>query len=985
MHTDNLQGFRLSPQQRRLWLLRGHERTSGFRACCAVRVEGAFDARTLKSALSELVARHEILRTTFVRLPGMSFPLQTVAEKPDLLLREYDLSGAPEVERRARANELFKEAGRAAFDPGSGPVLQAFLLALAPTEHLLILSLPALHADAAGLRNLVRNLGVYYTSLREGGAVEDEPLQYADLSEWQNELLESEESEAGREYWRELWRRHDVAALLDVSLPFEKRPTPGAPFSPRALDLSVGAALSEKVDEVAREYGSTTETVLLACWQTLLWRLTGASEVLVGYVADQRKYDELRDALGLFAKTLPAVARFDQELRFDAVLSRLRQSVGDASGWQEYFTGEELWAAQGRPDFIPFAFEFEEGYAERFGDLTLRVLKSEVCADRFRVKLSARALGDGLSLSVRYDASVVGRLGVAALSRSLLALLSSSASEPAARASALGLHDARGLRRLVLRSRSPHAAAAAPLFQDLFASWAAAKPDAVAARREDRQVTYAELDRRSNQLARFLRRAGVGPEKVVALYLPRGIGLVVAVLGVLKAGGAYLPLDLSSPAERLRLMVEDSGAVAVLSETGHEAALDGVGLRVGLEAEWPRISRESPEAFEGGASGQNLAYVIYTSGSTGRPKGVMVEHAGLANYLAWALSVYPAGEGAGSPVHSPAAFDLTVTSLLAPLAAGSRVLLLGEGPGASPLAETLRRDGDFGLVKLTPAHVEAMEAELGAAGLAGRARSLVIGGEALRWSSLRAWREHAPATRLINEYGPTEAVVGCSTYEVGAGKVEPEGEMVPIGRAIAGSSLYVSDGQGRLAPEWVWGELWVGGRGLARGYLGAAALTAERFVPDAWAGRGGARAYRTGDVGRWGASRQLEYGGRADRQVKVRGYRVEPGEVESALSEVKWVRGAAVEATEGAGGVTQLVAYVACAEDADDGPAAQGNGAEAAGGRRIPAGAVARLREHLLGRLPEYMVPSEYVTVAGSLPLTRNGKVDREALQALAL
>jgi non-ribosomal peptide synthase protein (TIGR01720 family) len=345
----------------------------------------------------------------------------------------------------------------------------------------------------------------------------------------------------------------------------------------------------------------------------------------------------------------------------------------------------------------------------------------------------------------------------------------------------------------------------------------------------------------------------------------------------------------------------------------------------------------------------------------------MVEHGGLSHYLSWVLSEYPAGEGGGAPAHSPVAFDLTVTSLLAPLAAGSQVVLVQEGPGASRLLEVLQREDDFGLLKLTPAHLEALEVGLTARGLAGRARALIVGGEALRWKTVRGWRECAPETRIINEYGPTEAVVGCCTYEIKDSveqierRCEAEGEMVPIGRAIAGSSIYVVDARGWLTPQWIWGELWIGGGGLARGYLGEPELTAERFVPDPFAARAGARCYRSGDRGRWGAAGQLDYGGRVDRQVKVRGYRIELGEIEAVVGLHADVGEAIVVAGKEVSGEARLVCYVTPKPSHEL--------------------RVAELREYLQSKFPGYMVPSAFVTL-NSFPLTPNGKVDRRALPA---
>jgi amino acid adenylation domain-containing protein len=978
-----------------------------------VRVEGSLDKRKLKEAIGELVARHEILRTTFNRLPGMSFPLQVVADAEAHSLREYDLTTLTAAERERRIEAIFDEASRLNFELERGPLFHVFLIAASPSEHVLILSLSSLIADAASLRNLIGQLGSYYTSLASGATLtDDEPLQYADLAEWQNELLESEE--AGQEYWRGYWRKLNAPALLRMRLPFERRTSPHECFSPRTLTVKPNPALSEKIETLARTHDTSISTVLMACWQALLWRLTGEPDILVGYVAACRKYEELRDALGLFAKTLPAVTRFDGDLRWSELLKHLHQTLNESSDWQDYFTADELSAPAGEPGFIPFTFDFEEEYATRFADLRVRVNEISSHTEPFALRLSVRRHDAALWLTLDYDARRLRLRSAARLARQLVALISGVCSDPSAPISHLPLLDSRQRRRLLRRGRGPLPASSANLvpFHDLFSRQAAQTPEAVAAEDEHGQVTYAELDRRSESLARYLRGQGVGTEAVVALYLPRSLRLIESVLGVLKAGGAYLPLDTSSPTERVRMMVEDAGVRVVLSESGAEEAVAGLresGVQViGLGCEWESIESEldskDEEAVRSGVSAENLAYVIYTSGSTGRPKGVMVTHGGLSHYLSWALSAYPLAEGSGcSPVHSSPAFDLTVTSLLGSLAAGGRALLLGEGVGVEVLVEALRDRADFSVVKLTPSHLEALTTSLGADALGGRARALVIGGEALHEASVEAWRQHAPETRLINEYGPTEAVVGCTTYEVqqltgevraevraaaGGGEGESsekrdETRDVAIGRAISGASVYVVDESGELVAEGVMGECLVGGRGLARGYLGRAELTAERFVPDEWGGELGARLYRTGDVVRWGERGELEYVGRRDGQVKVRGYRVELGEVEAVLRGQVGVKEAAVAMMGG-----RLVAYVALDDEGEGGSASKDDGASA--GKSKGEGEsgskgerwVERLRAALLERLPEYMVPVGWLWVS-KLPLNVNGKIDRAKLADL--
>src|SRR6185369_2813058 len=493
---------------------------------------------------------------------------------------------------------------------------------------------------------------------------------------------------------------------------------------------------------------------------------------------------------------------------------------------------------------------------------------------------------------------------------------------------------------------------------ELFAQQAQLTPHETALSDGERRMSYAELDAQSNRLAHHLRNFGVGPEVRVGVCLRRSLDMVTAVLGVLKAGGAYVPLDPSYPTERLSFMLEDAAAPVLLTE---ESLVDELPSHWGhvlcLDSEAEAIAAYGAEELDSGASAENLAYVIYTSGSTGKPKGVMVTHGGLTNYLNWAVRAYDVDGGAGAPVHSPLGFDLTVTSLFAPLIGGRGVMLLPEDEGVDALAEALVAEREFSLVKLTPSHLDALHSRLDGRRLARAAKTLVLGGEALAGEAIEWWRTNAPETRFVNEYGPTETVVGCCVYEVPAGEA-PAGA-VPIGRPIANTRLYVLDRRLQPVPAGVAGELYIAGDGVSRGYLNRPDLTAETFLPNPFGDTPGARMYKSGDAARFRDEGTLDFLGRLDDQVKLRGYRVELGEVEAVLRRHRSVREAAASLHKGASGDVALVGYVV-GEDGD-------------------APDATTLREFLKDKLPEYMIPSAFVAL-DALPLTANGKVNRNAL-----
>jgi amino acid adenylation domain-containing protein len=484
-------------------------------------------------------------------------------------------------------------------------------------------------------------------------------------------------------------------------------------------------------------------------------------------------------------------------------------------------------------------------------------------------------------------------------------------------------------------------------------------PKTIALASVDETLTYADLNSRANRLAHRLRALGVGPDVLVGLCVGRSADMVVGLLAVLKAGGAYVPLDPAYPAERLAFMLEDARLSVLLTHEAVHGRLPSTAATViSLDRDREAIDQELDTNLPDGAGLSDLAYVIYTSGSTGRPKGAMIHHGGLANYLAWASRAYSVVEGQGAPVHSSISFDLTVTAVLAPLIVGRRVDLLDEDLGIEQLSEALRHNGDYSLVKITPAHLVWLGDQLDPGSAAGRTRAFVIGGEQLTSEHIAFWQRHAPETELINEYGPTETVVGCCIYRV------PRDQLIsgpiPIGRPIANTRLYVVDRYLEPVPVGAQGELYIGGAGVARGYLNGPGLTAERFIPDPFGGEPGGRLYRTGDLARWRPDGNLEYLGRVDRQIKVRGYRIEPAEIEEALGRHTMVRDAVVVPREDVPGDRRLVAYLV-----------------AVAGQPVPV--EAELRRFLRSSLPEPMIPAAYV-VLQSLPLTPNGKVDREAL-----
>ncbi|HEX8161805.1 MAG TPA: amino acid adenylation domain-containing protein, partial [Pyrinomonadaceae bacterium] len=959
------EGFRLSSQQKRIW--RAQQR-SGRHLCsqAALLLDGPLRAEALRAALREIVARHEILRTTFLQQPGIKFPFQIVNDEPALSWRELDLSGWGAAEREEKIESLLLEGRERAFDLERGPAVRASLLALSADRHLLSLTLPALCADGPTLQKLAREIALRYGATSAGDDAGDEPLQYVDFTEWQAELLEADDQEAraGSDYWRE------QAALpgASPSLPYEAQPPALAAFEIDSFTTEIAAHDAARVEAVAQALGASAELLLLACWQTLLWRLAAQPSVVTYKVCDGRNYDELRDACGPFAAALPVRCDFEDGSGFHEILDRVRRSASDAERWQAYFPHQWPEGPEGA-DAPQYVFEFEELPAGLSAPgLSVSVHKRQSCPDRFKIKLSCVRRAGALALEFHYDSALFRRDDIVRVARHFETLLEGVLGGPRRAADEFELLDEEERRRILAgfsRARASHASDRC--VHELFEAQAERTPERAAVVSGGRRLSYARLNAESNRVASLLRRGGVGPDATVALLLERSAEVVVALLGVLKSGGAYLPLNPESPPERLSGQLAQAGARVVVTQRELLSRLpDFGGEVVCLDRDRAVLEREPATNPARVAAPDNLAYVIYTSGSTGVPKGVAVTHRNLSNYTEFILRELggdsPPGGGLQFAHVSAIEADLGNTCLFPSLASGGCLHLLDY-----ETATDGARFADYcaahaiDVLKIVPTHLAALLASAEDARLLPR-KFLFVGGEALTLDLARRVREAAGGCRVINHYGPTETTVGSLTFPLGVGAGDAAADTIPIGRPVANTEVYVLDGRLRPVPAGVAGELYVGGRGVARGYLNQPAETARRFVPHPFSDEPGARLYRTGDRARFLPDGNVQFLGRIDHQLKIRGFRVEPGEVEAALARHPQVAGAAVLAREDEAGHKRLVAFVAPT--------------------RGDAPSSVELRDFAKDRLPDYMIPSAFVTLA-ALPLTPNGKVDRAALALL--
>ena len=847
-------------------------------------VEGELDLAALRAAVSAVLARHANLRAGFWS-HGLDRPVQFVLGSVEPPVQRFEVT-------EDEAQRLLVEDRNRRFDPTRPPLLRCTVLSLPGNRHRIVLSSHHIILDGWSLPLLLDDLFAYY---RDPHAERPAITEYRDYLAW----LVDQDRDAARASWQEV--------LRDVAEPTLVAPQLRGEAKTETVFVELTESLSDQVRVLARSNGITLNTVVQGAWAILLGYLTGQSDVMFGTTVSGRpaEIDGVESIVGLLINTLPIRVRLNPALTCAELLASLGEQIAMLTenvsiGLVEL---QRLVGLRELFDTMTVLENYPGGWTDRLGELRITGMDSQ---DAIHYPLGLAAIPDArIGLRLNYRPDVYDAPAARAIAERLAALFELLVTDPRRRISAIDLLTD-GERRQISTTRG--AETEQPTLPELISAQAATTPDAVAVTSTSDSLTYAELDARSNRLANQLIAAGVRPEGRVAVAMPRSVELVVALLAVVKAGGAYVPVDPDYPADRIAFMLKDAAPTLVL----RSAEADGPDTRPDV-----RIEPANP------------VYLIYTSGSSGVPKGVVVEHGGLAGYLAWARSAYSSATGA-SLLHTSVSFDLTVTSLWVPLTVGGTVRV-------GDLTET-----GVSLLKATPSHLAILDPASSIP-----TGELVLGGEQLRGDMLTEWRRHHPGVTITNSYGPSETTVSCTEFRVRPGEAIDE-DVLPIGRPIRGMDVYVLDQSLRRVPPGAPGELYVSGPGLARGYWDRRGLTASRFVADPFAGDG-TRMYRTGDVVRWDDD-QLVFVGRVDFQVKLRGFRVELGEIEAVLAEQDGVSGAAAVVRD-----NTLIAYLTGAAD------------------------VATVRSAARAALPDYMVPSVFV-VLPEFPLSPNGKLDRKAL-----
>ena len=966
-HVPDAPHYPLSHAQLRLWVLAQMEGASvAYNMPAALLLDGKVDFNSFDRAMEEIAARHEALRTTFVTIEGE--PRQLVHAAPLAKLEIASLENETDPVERARALAL--EDASNPFDLERGPLLRATLLRLGSNRHALLFNLHHIIADDWSLGVFVREFMQAYAALARGASANPPPLclQYRDYAALQNARVASAAMAVHRDYWHT--RLAGELPLLNLATDFPRPPI--KTYRGRSRPFVLPAALAEELNELAKRHQASLFMLLVSAVQVLLHRYTDQRDLIVGFPIAGRNHPDLEDQIGFYVNLLPLRADIDPDAPFTALLAQVRGTASEAYEHQAYPFDrivDDLALARDvtrSPLFdVVVVMQNVDPYSLALDGVTAGPLVDDYGTSKFDLAFHFEERAGTLQGAIVFNTDLFADERVAHMERHLQVLMSSIVADPALAVGRLNMLAPEELRRLLAAANpAPAAFARSATLVDLFEAKAAAAPAAAAVTFGATNLTYSELNARANRLAHRLRAVGVGPNVLVGVFFEPSVELVTSILGVLKAGGAYVPLDPVYPAERLGFMLADARVPVLLTTAALAEALPAQAAKIiRLDADAPALAGESDANLPPQAGPGHAAYVIYTSGSTGRPKGCVVSHHNVVRLFASTEAWFRFDSRDVWTLFHSAAFDFSVWELWGALLYGGRLVVVPRMVSRAPEAFlALLRTERVTVLNQTPSAFRQLMEEDEREGRSDplALRYVVFGGEALNVSGLRPWfdRHGDVLPQLVNMYGITETTVHV-TYRP-LTRADCDSERSVIGRPLPDLQLHVLDGFLQPVPVGVPGELFVGGAGVANGYLWRPELTAERFLPDPFGGEAGSVLYRSGDLACRLPNGDLEYLGRVDQQVKIRGFRVELGEIEAALAAHPSVDSALVLVREDRPGDRRLVAYVVL---------------------RSAGPEEANLRAHLRQRMPDYMVPAAIVLLKG-WPLTPHGKVDRRALPA---
>ena len=951
----------LSLSQERLWFIdQLTPGNSAYNMFSAVRLTGDFNVTALEKSFNEIIRRHEILRTGFPSIDGT--PAQVIAPALTLTLPLLDLSGLPEDEREVEVRRLAEEESHRPFVLAEAPLLRASVIRLGEREHVVLVTMHHIVSDGWSLDIFTREMSILYEAFRaeKASPLPELPLQFSDFARWQRQFLREEVLESQLSYWKS--KLAGIPLLLNLPTDHPRPLMKGFRGAARGLRLSTD--LWEALKEFSRHEGVTTFMTLLSAFQTLLYRYTAQDDINIGIPISGRQQLETQSLIGFFLNHLVIRARLNDDLTFREVLRQTRESVLEAHEHQDLPFEKLVEALQPKRSLsyepivqVAFVFVVTPGDEGMVPELKMEGVSTRDKTTKYDLTLYVQETSAACMLDIQYSSDLFDATTIARMLKHYESILQEIVANPGQQISKVRLLlDSERQQMLAQWNDTHRAYASDKCVNELFEQQAALTPHTEALVCGDDRLTYEELNRRANQLAHHLRSLGVGPEMLVAVMMERRVELVIAVLGILKAGAAFIPLDPAYPAPRLRFMLDDSRASVLLTQSTLLERIPGehAARAICLDADWVRIIARLPDTNpEVLAQPENLAYVIYTSGSTGKPKGVMIQHRGLCNMSKAQTEAFGVDHDSRVLQFASISFDASVWEIFMALLAGAR-LYLETRDSLIPGPELIRtlRENQITTVTLPPSALAVMEREQLPA-----LKIIIVAGESCALETTRRWIEGSEQRRFFNAYGPTEFTV-CATI------AELDGSRITIGGPIANAQTYILDAHLQPVPIGVYGELHLGGVALARGYLNRPELTAEKFIPNPFSFDAGQRLYKTGDLARWLPDGSIEFFGRIDNQLKVRGYRIEAGEIETLLNKHPEVRASVVVAREDVAGEKQLAAY--CVPQRID-------------GSFQPEAFARDVRTYLKETLPDYMIPS-FITTIDALPLTPNGKVDHKAL-----
>ena len=944
----------LSFAQQRLWFLNELEGDSAFyNIPMAVRLRGELDVEALRKALETIITRHEVLRTTFTRVDEQ--PVQIISDTTNLAFGITDLTHLPGTRAEEEAKRLGATEARQRFDLQAGLLLRARLLRLSTDDHVLCVTAHHIASDGWSIGIFVQELTELYESFLSGRAprLPELPVQYADYAAWQRKWLDGEVLDQQLSYWKE--RLRGIPAVLELP---KDRPRPAVQtFQGAMMSTELGAELTKALNELSRQEGVTLFMTLLAAFQVLLWRYSSQDDIVVGSPIAGRNEEEVEQLIGCFVNTLVLRTDLSGSPSFRELLERVREvALGGYANQEVPFEKlvNELQPERSlsyAPLFqVMFVLQNAPRAEFKLSGLTLTRMRVETKTSKFDLTLFATESAGNLRLAFEYNTDIFDASRIERMLDHLRIVLEGVVRKPETSIEALEILTSAERKRLLVEWNETAAEFAAKSIPELFEAQVERTPDDVALVFETQQLTYRELNNRANQLAHYLKRCGVGPELLVGVCVQRSLEMVVALLGIMKAGAAYVPLDPAYPIERLRFILENAEARLLLTQESLLTLVpESQAEVISLDSEWLEVSKQSEKNPATKPAPENLAYVIYTSGSTGKPKGVAIEHRSAAALISWARGVFSREQLDGVLASTSICFDLSVFELFVTLSCGGKVIL------AQDVLQlvNLPAANDVKLINTVPS---AMVELLRLGPLPKNVQTVNLAGEPLPSSLVEKIYEQPQVKRVFDLYGPSED----TTYSTFA--LRRSRGTATIGRPITNTRVYLLDSRLQPVPIGVPGELYIGGAGLARGYLRRPELTASVFVHDPFSADSGARLYKTGDLARYLEDGNIEYLGRIDNQVKLRGFRIELGEIEAVLKEHPLVSESVVLVREDEADDRRLVAYVVSNRDALESESLE-----------------ADLKSLLVKQLPEYMRPSTFIFL-DAIPLTPNGKIDRSAL-----